>query len=147
MEITRTVETAAPPEKVFAYLSDFTTTNEWDPGTVETTRVSGDGGVGTRYRNVSSFMGRRTELEYVVREVVPGSRFVLEGNNKTVKAVDTMTFTPAGAGTRVTYNADFRFKGLMKNLAVVISPLLVLAFKKLGDDAEAGMQKALDRLG
>ena len=45
---------------VFAYLSDFTTTTEWDPGTVRTTRESGDGGIGTRYRNVSRFLGRET---------------------------------------------------------------------------------------
>ena len=38
---------------MFAYLSDFTTTNEWDPGTVSTERVSGDGGVGTTYHNTS----------------------------------------------------------------------------------------------
>ncbi|MEO7351089.1 MAG: SRPBCC family protein, partial [Marmoricola sp.] len=47
MKLQRSVETDASPAAVFAYLSDFTNTNEWDPGTVETTRVSGDGGVGT----------------------------------------------------------------------------------------------------
>ena len=60
MKLERTVETAAAPSVVFAYLADFTTTTEWDPGTVETMLVSGDGGVGTRYRNVSSFLGRKT---------------------------------------------------------------------------------------
>ena len=60
MQIQRTVETAAAPAAVFTYLSDFTTTNEWDPGTVRTTRISGDGGVGTSYRNVSRFAGRET---------------------------------------------------------------------------------------
>src|SRR5690348_1031446 len=46
MNIERTVETPTPIEAVFAYLSDFTTTTEWDPGTVETTRRTGDGGLG-----------------------------------------------------------------------------------------------------
>lgn len=146
MEITRTVTTTAPPDKVFAYLSDFTTTNEWDPGTVETQRVSGDGGVGTRYHNTSSFMGRKTQLEYVVKERVEESRFVLEGNNKTVRATDTMTFSPSGAGTRVVYHADFAFKGLLGLVSPLLSPFLGPAFKKLGDEAEAGMQQALDRL-
>ncbi len=147
MEITRTVETATSVDKVFAYLSDFTHTNEWDPGTVETTRTSGTGGVGTKYHNVSSFAGRKTELEYVVRTLVPNERLVLVGNNKTVQATDTMTFTSTGAGgTRVRYNADFEFKGLVGKIAPVLSPLLGLAFKKLGDDAEKGMKTALDRL-
>ena len=47
MLIERTVTVDRPPAEVFAYLADFTTTTEWDPGTVRTTRESGDGGVGT----------------------------------------------------------------------------------------------------
>jgi uncharacterized protein YndB with AHSA1/START domain len=147
MEIERTVETATPLDKVFAYLSDFTTTTEWDPGTVRTTRVSGDGGLGTTYHNVSSFRGRETELEYVVTELVEDRRFQLRGENKTLTATDTMTFeaTPTG-GTRVTYHADFRFKGLLGTVSPLLGPFLSPAFKKLGDEAQEGMQKALDGL-
>ena len=147
MDIERTIETAAPIEAVFGYLSDFTTTTEWDPGTVETTRRSGDGGLGTVYDNTSSFMGSTTELEYTVTELVAEKRFQLRGENKTVRATDTMTFepTPAG-GTRVTYHADFQFKGLVGKVAPLLSPVLALAFKKLGDEAEKGMQRALDEL-
>lgn len=148
MDITRTVETPTPVDQVFGYLSDFTTTEEWDPGTVSTTRRTGDGGLGTVYDNVSSFMGSKTELEYTVTEVVENRRFQLRGTNKTVVATDTMTFepTPTG-GTRVTYHADFQFKGLLGTVAPLLSPVLGLAFKKLGDEAEKGMQDALDRLG
>ena len=146
MKITRVIETSTPLDRVYAFLSDFTTTNEWDPGTVETVRVSGDGGVGTRYRNTSKFMGRETQLTYVVREVVPDARFVLQGDNRTVRAVDSMTFESTGSGTQVTYVADFSFKGAMKYAAVVLYPALALAFKKLGDEAEQGMKTALDRL-
>jgi uncharacterized protein YndB with AHSA1/START domain len=147
MEINRTVETRTPLSKVFAFLSDFTTTNEWDPGTVSTERVSGSGGVGTDYHNTSKFMGRETELIYTVKEVVPNERLVLEGNNKTVRATDTMTFTStSGGGTRVTYNADFEFKGMVGKVAPLLSPLLGPAFKKLGDEAVVGMRDALDKL-
>ena len=147
MDITRTVDTLTPLDQAFAYLSDFTTTTEWDPGTVETTRKSGDGGVGTVYRNVSSFLGSKTELEYTVTELQDGKRLQLRGVNKTVVATDTMTFTatPAG-GTSVTYHAHFDFQGVVGKVAPVLSPVLALAFKKLGDDAEKGMQAALDRL-
>ena len=148
MDIERTVETATPIGTVFAYLSDFTTTTEWDPGTVETTRTSGDGGLGTVYHNVSSFMGSKTELDYTVTEHVDERRFQLRGENKTVTATDTMTFepTPTG-GTKVTYHADFQFKGVLGKAAPLLSPVLALAFKKLGDEAEKGMQEALDKRG
>jgi uncharacterized protein YndB with AHSA1/START domain len=147
MEITRSVETSAPVGKVFAYLTDFTTTNDWDPGTVETTLVSGTGGVGTTYHNVSTFAGRRTELDYVVTAVEPDRRIVLEGNNKTVRATDTMTFTATGSGgTRVTYHADFAFKGVVGTVAPLLSPVLAVAFKRLGDQAQRGLETALARL-
>lgn len=143
MEIVRTVTVDRPLERVFAYLSDFTTTNEWDPGTVRTTREIGEGGVGTRYRNVSRFMGRETELIYVVEEHSPERRFRLRGENKTLVAHDTMTFAlTEGGGTTVTYRAQFMLKGLTR----LAAPLLAPAFKRLGDEAENGLSSALNRL-
>ena len=68
MDIVRTLVLPRPADEVFAYLQDFTNTEEWDPGTVRTTRESGDGGVGTRYHNVPKFLGRETELTYVVND-------------------------------------------------------------------------------
>jgi hypothetical protein len=40
-------------DEVWAFLSDFTTTEGWDPPTVSTVRATGDGGVGTEYANTS----------------------------------------------------------------------------------------------
>jgi carbon monoxide dehydrogenase subunit G len=142
MRLHRTVETNASPEAVFAYLSDFTTTNEWDPGTVRTELVSGDGGVGTTYANTSKFMGRETELTYEVTDHRPDSLFALRGENKSVIAHDTMEITPNGFASTVTYTADFQFKGLGK----LVAPLLAPALKKLGDEAEQGLREALGKL-
>lgn len=139
MKIQRTVTTTAPPDRVFAYLSDFTNTTEWDPGTVHTERVSGGGGVGTQYHNVSKFLGRKTELEYTVTEHTPPSLFRLKGTNKTVEATDTMRITAVGTGSEVTYIAEFQFRGVAKYLA----PLLAPALTKLGNDAEKGLTSAL----
>jgi uncharacterized protein YndB with AHSA1/START domain len=97
--IERTVAVDRPLADVFAYLSDFTTTNEWDPGTVKTVRASGNGGVGTAYRNTSKFAGRETELTYVVERLVPLQELALRGENKTVVA-PPMTFRETSTGTR-----------------------------------------------
>ncbi len=43
MRVERVVTTDKPLDLVYAYLSDFTNTTEWDPGTVSTERISGDG--------------------------------------------------------------------------------------------------------
>lgn len=142
MRLQRTVTTDKPLPAVFAYLSDFTTTTEWDPGTVRTVRVSGDGGVGTEYHNTSKFAGRETELTYVVQALVPDRRIVLEGTNATVTARDQMEFTAHGPGTEVVYTVDFTFKGLVRYVA----PLLKPALARLGSDAQKGMREALERL-
>ncbi len=146
MDIVRTVTVGQPIDVVFGYLSDFTTTTEWDPGTVRTERVSGDGGVGTRYRNTSTFLGRETELDYLVTELTPGRRIALRGENATVVANDTMTFSETAGGdepgTTVTYHAAFELKGLARYAA----PLLAPAFRKLGDEAEKGLRAALTAL-
>ncbi|CAN5870111.1 SRPBCC family protein [soil metagenome] len=140
--IRRTVVAAKPVGTVFTYLADFAHAEEWDAGTVSCRQLSGDGGVGTTYENVSSFRGRKTTLVYEVRELVPDQRLVLRGENKTVTAVDTMTFHPAPEGTRVTYTAEFTFKGL----AALLTPFLKGPLDKLGDEAEASMAAALARL-
>ena len=142
MKLQRSVETTAPPTAVFAYLSDFTTTEEWDPGTVRTTRASGDGGVGTTYDNTSRFMGRETELTYEVVEHRPDTLFALRGENRSVIANDRMEITPLGEGSRVTYTADFEFKGVGR----LVAPLLARPLKKLGDEAEHGLREALAKL-
>ena len=41
MRIVRTVTADVPLSAVFAFLSDFTTTMQWDPGTVRTDAESG----------------------------------------------------------------------------------------------------------
>ncbi len=139
MHIRRQVMTSRPLGEVFAYLSDFTTTTEWDPGTVKTTRISGDGRVGSVYANTSSFNGRRTELVYTVTVFEPNALVQLQGENRTIHATDTISFESTPGGTRITYDAHFRFKGLAK----LAQPFLGRAFQRLGDAAQAGMQNAL----
>ena len=140
MKIVRTIAVNRSPEDAFAYLSDFTTTEEWDPGTVRTTRMSGDGGVGTRYHNTSKFLGRETELVYVVEESTAPRKLRLRGENKTVIAHDTMTLEPTAAGgAELTYQAEFEFKGAAR----LVAPLLAPALRRLGNEAEEGLRKAL----
>jgi carbon monoxide dehydrogenase subunit G len=142
MRLQQTVVVDKPLNAVFGYLSDFTTTTEWDPGTVATVNHHGDGGVGTTYLNTSRFLGRQTQLTYIVSEFVPGERIQLRGQNKTLTAVDTMTFRRIEAGTEVTYTAEFTFRGPSRLLA----PLLKPAFDRLGKQAQTGLRTALNRL-
>jgi hypothetical protein len=142
MKLLRTVVVDKPLGAVFGYLSDFTTTTQWDPGTVRTVRTQGDGGLGTVYRNTSTFLGRTTELTYVVEKLAEERLIQLRGENKTVVSVDTLTFRATGAGTEVAYGVEFTFKGASR----FVAPLLKPALARLGNGAEAGMREALERL-
>ncbi len=142
MKLLRTIVVDKPLKAVFDYLTDFTTTTDWDPGTVVTVREHGNGGVGTTYLNTSTFLGRTTQLRYVVEELADLHLIQLRGENSTITATDTMTFHPAESGTEVTYTAEFSFRGVTRFLVPVLKP----AFERLGDQAGAGMRKALNRL-
>ncbi len=137
----RTVTTRWDAASAFAYLLDFEHAEEWDSGTVRCERLAGEGGVGTRYRNVSKFLGRETTLDYQVEKLVPGKQFVITGDNKTVVSTDTVTVTPtSNGGAEVEYRAEMTFKGV----AALVSPLLSPFLTKLADDTEAQLLRTLD---
>ncbi|MDQ3306927.1 MAG: SRPBCC family protein [Actinomycetota bacterium] len=140
--IERTVTVERPLAKVWDYLSDFRSTNDWDPGTVETVRSSGDGGVGTVYHNTSKFLGRAVEVDYTVVDLEPQRLLRLRGENKTVSLTDTITFDGDAGSTTVTYHAQFVLKGPAK----LADPLMPIPLKKLGDEAEQGLRDNLNRL-
>jgi carbon monoxide dehydrogenase subunit G len=137
---TASIETPRPPGETFAYLSDFSTTQEWDPGVVEAERI-GDApvGEGTEFRVVADFLGRRAALTYRIVEFEPDRSVTLRGENATVVSLDRITFEPSDGGTRVTYDADLALKGPLR----IGDPLLGLAFKHVGDRAVEGLRDAL----
>jgi len=139
--VERIVTTTAPPEKVFPYLVDFRNATEWDSGTRSCERVSGDGGPGTVYRNVSHFAGNEVELEYTTR-TVEQPVFVIVGRNASTTSHDTITVTPHAAGSTVVYRAEFTFSGVARLAAPVMKPLL----DRLGDRTAEQLKSTLDRL-
>lgn len=135
-----TIATPRPVEEVFAYLSDFSRTLEWDPGVVEAQRLDDEPvGKGSEFRIVSEFLGRRTSLLYKVVEFDPPRMITFRGVNSTVVSLDRLTFENFGGGTQLTYEADLSLKGPFK----VADPLLALAFSRLGDRALNGLREAL----
>jgi uncharacterized protein YndB with AHSA1/START domain len=139
--IERTVTTTSPPEKVFPYLVDFRNAQEWDSGTKTCELVSGDGGPGTVYRNVSEFVGNTVELEYTA-QTVEQPTFVIVGHNDTTTSRDTITVTPHADGSTVVYRAEFTFTGVAKLAGPLMKPLL----DRLGDKTAEQLKSSLDRL-
>jgi carbon monoxide dehydrogenase subunit G len=142
MRYRASLDTAWTPEEAFAYLSDFSTSAEWDPGVVEAERVSGaTAGDGAEFRLVAKFLGRKTPLTYRVVEYVPPAAVTFVGENASVISHDRITFEATSGGTRVTYDAELTLKGLLR----LADPLIALAFNRVGDRALAGLSEVLAR--
>lgn len=137
--VERTVTVLQPIEKVWAYLADFRTSQEWDPPSVSTTRTSGEGGVGTTYHNVSRIAGRETEVDYIVTEYVEHERFQLKGDAGSIQLLDTLTFSSTGEATSVTYRADFEPTGVAK----LAEPLLPAALALLANKVAGSLEEHL----
>jgi carbon monoxide dehydrogenase subunit G len=140
--VERTITTSTPLDRVWTYLSDFRTTEDWDPPTVRTDRTSGDGGLGTTYKNVSKFLGRETEAEYVVTAFDEEQLLQLSGKATGMELLDTITLAADGVGTEVTYRSEFKPQGAAK----LASPLLGIGLEKLADDTAESLQQRLDAL-
>ncbi len=136
-----TIDSPRPIEDVFAYLSDFSTTQSWDPGVAEAWRLD-DGliGEGSRFEVIADFMGRKTPLVYGITAFDPPHAVTLRGENATVVSLDTITFAATDAGgTQVTYDADLVLKGPLR----LADPVLRLIFGRIGDAAVGGLAEAL----
>ena len=65
---TAEVHTPRPIEQAFAYLSDFSTTEEWDPGTSHAARLdAGPIRQGTRFKLRARFLSRESDLVYEIK--------------------------------------------------------------------------------
>jgi carbon monoxide dehydrogenase subunit G len=135
-----TLETQLSREEVFAYLSDFSNAEEWDPGTVRAEHV-GEGpiGEGSEFRLVASFFGRERAITYRIVQYDSPNAVRFRGENSTVTSLDLVTVAAIGTGTRITYDAKLTLKGPLK----LADPLLTRLFKRVGDKALAGMRDAL----
>ena len=140
--VERVIQTHTELPKVWQFLADFTTTELWDPPTVSTRRTSGDGDVGTTYHNVSKFLGKETDVEYVVTTRVEHERLQLAGRSTGMELLDTITFEEQETGTSVTYRSEFMPQGAAK----LASPLLAVGLQKLADDAARSIKQQLDAL-
>jgi carbon monoxide dehydrogenase subunit G len=135
-----TIDTPRERQDVFAYISDFSTTQEWDPGVVEAERLNDAAvGEGTEFRLVAEFLGRETALTYRIVEYDPPHAVTFCGENAAVISNDRITFEAVGEGTRITYDAELMLKGPLR----LADPLLGLAFNRVGDRALAGLKHKL----
>lgn len=133
------VRTPMPPSDAFAYLSDLSNFDDWDPGVSRAEQVAGDGpGTGAEYELDAS----GSTLRYVVRQFDAPTKVQATARNRFITSVDTITVVAddPGPGSIVTYDADLTLNGPLR----LGDPLLGLAFKRIGDRAAEGLVAKLE---
>lgn len=135
------ITTPKPAEEVFGYMADFTSVEQWDETAVKATRIDDGGapGLGARFRVTVRFAGRESDFDYETIVFEPPHRLVLRAENDTVVSEDEVTVRAVAGGSELVYDAQLKPRGLMK----LAEPLLAILFKRLGDNAAAGLAREL----
>jgi uncharacterized membrane protein len=110
-----------PVQDVFAFVANKENDPRWSPSIVEVQRVSGDGTVGSKYRQVIKVPGRgQVPTEVEVTSYDPGRRYAFHGTEGPVKPEGSFDFADEGGATRVTFKLDAQLSGPAKLMGPMI---------------------------
>jgi carbon monoxide dehydrogenase subunit G len=113
----RSVSIARPADALFAYLADGEKCQQWRSGVLDIKRISGDGGVGTRYaQGVRGPMGRRIAADYEITVYEPNRSIEFRTTAGPVRPHGRYDLAPEDGGTRLTFSLDAELGGLRKLL-------------------------------
>jgi hypothetical protein len=134
------VQSRWPAAETFAYLATFSNAVDWDPGVLAGEQLDpGPVAVGTRFRLVVSFAGRRMPLTYRITGYQPGREVTLAVTSGLLNATDKIVVTGGPGGSAVSYQAEVRLRGPLR----VLDPLLRPRFRAVADRAAAGLAQVL----
>ncbi len=95
----------APPEKVFARVSDPMHMAEDSPSVIEVKDVEGEG-VGGRFRLVYKMLGMRFDVEVTCTDHVPNERIAAEFKGG-ISGSDVITMEPHNGGTKLNWAIEY----------------------------------------
>jgi NAD(P)-dependent dehydrogenase (short-subunit alcohol dehydrogenase family)/uncharacterized protein YndB with AHSA1/START domain len=138
IELDETIEVQRPVREVFAYISEFSRIEEWDPAVARGVRLTeGPLGVGSQFR---VDMKAGFSLRYSVVEWEPERRLLMTVDSKPFTAREEIFFKRTADGTRVRYVATLDFVAPLARLAKTFPGVM----DRVGKSAMAGMKRALE---
>jgi len=100
-----------PPADVFAALLDVGRYPKWMDLAEASYLSPGEPAVGTRGRFRMAAGPIRDPLEFVIRELEPGRRLVVDIDDPKLHWTSTSLVVPDGAGSRLTYAGEIQLRG------------------------------------
>jgi dehydrogenase/reductase SDR family protein 12 len=138
IQLDETIEVQRPLHEVFAYISEFSRIEEWDPAVARGVRTTeGPLGVGSQFR---IDMKAGFSLRYTVAEWEPNRRLLMTVDSKLFTAREEIFFKRVADGTRVRYVATFDFVAPLARLVKTFPGVM----DRVGKSAMAGMKGALE---
>ena len=139
--VERSARIEAPPDEVFAYLSDLEKLSEWQAGVVSARRTSeGPMGVGATALVTREVVGNRVEAPLTITEHDPPRRLAIGSEVSGVKAHATLDFEPSedGEATDLTFAMEIRGSGFTGFIEGMIA-------SAAGGDIDASLERLKER--
>ncbi len=128
--------------EVFAYVADFTNSQEWDPGVTAARRLDETPlGVGSKFELLVKFGASVIPMVYEITEYEPSERVVLSGRGENLDAIDEIRLGTHDNMTVIEYRADLTFHGFLRH----VIPLMRRSLGKVATRALDGMVEAIEK--
>jgi uncharacterized membrane protein len=102
IEERRKIYINSPPEKVFTYMSDLENLVDWSNAVISARNISeGAVQVGTRVQSTIRFLGRKSEMTFVVIECKPNCDFTIKSISGIAPCLFYYRFEPVKDGGTV----------------------------------------------
>ena len=140
----RSITVDAPLDRVAEYLSDLTSSVEWDPHTVACRRLDdGPVAVGSRYAHTREFTGYKVTVEFEVVEYEPRARIVWQGDTGLASGREEFVFVDGGGATTVSHTVQVELKGVAARFgARMLQPVM----NRIANDGEGVLRARLESL-
>ncbi len=143
MRFTETFRVARDAHAALDYAADFRNLPDWDPSIRTVDRTAGSVlGENNQFRVHLTFLGFASTMDYVIEAYEPGRYARLRGTTPVVTAIDSITVTPRGKASEVTWDAEIRFAFPLSLLDFAFAA----AFRPSVKEAVEGLKRALRRL-
>ena len=129
-----------PLEEVFSFLSNLENNMKWRSGMIKAEKVSeGPIGVGTTYRVINNFFGRRAEGQAEVTEYELNRKYATM-NKSGLRIKTQRTFESVEGGTRVTFAVETELGSFFK----LVEPLMARIGKRRLEADAATVKKLIE---
>jgi carbon monoxide dehydrogenase subunit G len=141
MKLEKSIHISCPPEKVFAFVTDFANAPKWMVGFIEAKILTeGPARVGTQYMFASKFVGQKMEMKSEIVVWDPPTRYEYKSIDAPVSMHGGFSFKAEDGGTLVTMQGEGEFGGLFKLAEGVMKSQM----DKQMEDTIQALKKALE---